>query len=93
MLTATANLRVLSVPEGDSGGVDQVAGAPTILPTFTYPPDIVAIAPTQGVPLTPTASPDLALPEISDGVPPIVPIIVLGGLGLLGLAVSSILRR
>ncbi len=98
ILTATAGVRVISLPDTNEGlpGLDtagQVADAPTVLPTFTYPPDIVAIAPTQGAPLTPTASPDLVLPEIPDSVPPIVPIVVLGGLGLLGLAVSSIVRR
>lgn len=99
ILTATANSRVITLPGADGAvansalAAGQVAGAPTILPTFTYPPDIVAIAPTEGVPVTPTASPDLTLPEIPDTVPPIVPIIILGGLGLLGLAVSSITRR
>lgn len=102
ILTATAEARGLALPAGAvaGGGLGGVApqpgeliGAPTVLPTFTYPPDIIAIAPTQGVPATPTANPDVSLPEISDGVPPIVPIVLLGGMGLLGLAVSSITRR
>jgi hypothetical protein len=65
-----------------------------ILPTFTYPPNIVAQAPTQGPSVTPTESGSI-LPEISvsNGVAPIVPIVVLGVSGLLGLVFSLMRRR
>lgn len=98
ILTATAEIRVLSVPGavvGEAASVDGgLTGTPAALPTFTYPPNLVAAVPTalDSNPVTPTASPDFTTLTISEGVPPIVPIIILGGLGLLGLAVSSLRR-
>ena len=73
-----------------SGGVSTSAA----LPTYTYPPDIIAQAPTQGPSATPTLVTSV-LPEISvsDGVAPIVPIVGLGVLGMLGLIFSLMRRR
>ncbi|MBN8638378.1 MAG: SH3 domain-containing protein [Anaerolineae bacterium] len=84
-LTATVVARV---------GVISTNETPTreILPTFTFPPEMVAIAPTAGVAETATPQP-ISVP-LADGtaLPPLVPILVLGGLGLVGLALSSLRR-
>lgn len=74
-------------------------GAPgQVLPTFTYPPGVVPVAPTP----EPTRSildagtPTPALVQTTTGspqdFPPILPIVILAGLGLLGLAISSLRR-
>jgi hypothetical protein len=64
------------------------------LPTYTYPPDIIAQAPTEGPSATPTQNTSV-LPDISvsDGVAPLVPIAALGLLGSLGLIFSVMRRR
>ncbi|NJO83849.1 MAG: SH3 domain-containing protein [Blastochloris sp.] len=102
---ATATLEILTLTPGGlltataaaNSAVQQVGeGTPTaqvILPTFTYPPDVQANAPTtaaddDGLVLTITQS------EVSDdALPPILPIVALGGAGLLGLMVSALFRR
>jgi hypothetical protein len=96
LLTATANARIIPAPVAVEGsnvleGTEEV-GIISALPTFTYPPDVLTPAVTSETFSTPTPSPDLLPISVSDGVPPIVPILLLGGLGLLGLAVSSIRR-
>jgi len=84
-LTATVVARI---------GVISTNETPTreILPTFTFPPEIVAIAPTTGA--AQVATPQPANVPLADGasLPPLVPILVLGGLGLIGLALSSLRR-
>jgi hypothetical protein len=80
--------------------VPGVEGTPQVLPTFTYPPNVVAIAPTaafaqsSGPDATATASATTSRVTrlISNGVPPIGPIILLGALGILGLLLSSLRR-
>ena len=99
VLTVTAASRNLSLSGALVGGVEQQPPPgnmdlnpveEVILPTFTYPPDIVAVAPTQPpLELEPTNSPSFSIIEVT-GMPPIVPILALGGLGLLGLLVSSL---
>lgn len=66
-------------------------GTRAILPTFTYPPGMVAIAPTVGAVSTDAlnATPRPTTTQ-SDGFPPILPIVGLGALGLLGLLISSL---
>jgi hypothetical protein len=90
ILTATILARVVQpgAPTPTANGTRE------ILPTFTYPPGIVAIAPTPGAPLSATEAnaPPVAPTTSSDSVPPILPILVLGGVGLLGLALSSLRR-
>lgn len=86
VLTATAAVR-------DPLAAGSPAENAGILPTFTYPPEIVPIAPTQPAanPVgdqTEDAQPAVANIDPSD-LPPIVPILVLGGMGLLGLAISA----
>ncbi|NDJ60522.1 MAG: SH3 domain-containing protein [Chloroflexi bacterium] len=69
--------------------------AAVALPTFTYPPGIVGIAPTAAAGGAADASPQqiaAAAPVEETGLPPVLPIIGLGGLGILGLALS-LLRR
>ncbi len=96
VLTATAISQqgglpgaVTSTPEGTRG----------ILPTFTYPPGLVAIAPTAGAPTgglaTDSADPNAAItpPSSSNSLPPIAPILILGGVGVLGLVVNSLRRH
>jgi hypothetical protein len=61
------------------------------LPTFTYPPNIVRATATLSVALTQTATPQerIAATE-SSGLPPIIPILILLGFGVLGIAASSL---
>ncbi len=99
ILTATANARVLPAPtsnnaaSANSDTFDSTAEADAIAPTFTYPPDIVAIAPTRGEASanTGTTSPETA-PAQSEGIAPLLPIVILGGVGLVGLFISSFRR-
>ncbi|NWF71369.1 MAG: SH3 domain-containing protein [Chloroflexi bacterium] len=109
-VTPTADPLLAAVSSGTPGAVviqsvDQLAGSGNVVvdagaatatppPTYTYPPNIVAQAPTQGMAVSATTAPP-GLTEISveDGVAPIVPIAILGGLGLLGLAFSALRRR
>ncbi|MCK6577976.1 MAG: SH3 domain-containing protein [Anaerolineae bacterium] len=63
----------------------------TAMPTFTYPPGIIAPAATLTDSTSQTTTADGSQPSRT-GTPPIIPIIVLGGLGLLGLGISSLRR-
>lgn len=76
---------VTSTPEGASG----------ILPTFTFPPGMVAMAPTTDPGISPEATDALSAPipaTNNNGVPPIAPILILGAVGLLGLVINSLRR-
>lgn len=89
--TPAEGIVVESIANLANSGIQAGAGAlptTTILPTFTYPPNIVAQAPTAGSPLLPTPQ-AVVLPDVRDGVAPIVPIVVLGIFGLLGLIFSA----
>lgn len=91
ILTATVAAQQQSQP----GAVTATPqGIGDILPTFTYPPGMVAIAPTAGIAQTDDAgAPQTAAPAISSNeVPPLVPIVILGAVGLLGLVISSFRR-
>lgn len=106
LLTATAIARTnpvpaLAVQQFDIDAPDSSApvelteeAISAALPTFTYPPGIIALAPTE-----PAAQPDIPTEAVSraarptdGGIPPLLPIAVLGGLGLLGLMISSVRR-
>jgi hypothetical protein len=65
-----------------------------VLPTYTYPPNIVAAQPTEDslFTVTPTPAPVAPLIPLPSGIPPIAPIMILGGVGLLGLALNSLRR-
>lgn len=102
MLTATASSRILSLPgaELSSSGVQPATvrneGESEIsqpLPTYTYPPEVVALAPTtQNGAAETTPAPESRPFDLPEGVPPIAPIALLGALGLIGLAISSLRR-
>ena len=82
-----------AVAVGDTSTL-AATNVPGLLPTFTYPPNIVAAAPTDILLDEVGASPTPSTPamSVSQGIPPIVPILVLGGFGILGLAISSLRR-
>lgn len=91
-----ASPREIEAPrvETQSEGIVEATPAP-ILPTFTYPPGINAVAPTPRTAnsgFEPTDTPNRSVTAAGSNLPPIVPILILGGLGLLGLAIS-VLRR
>lgn len=105
-LTATAQARIISVPGTNLSGVNipenvdetEISGGEaniSLLPTFTYPANIIAIAPTitlqEGIQET-TPIPDVLPISVSNGVPMIIPIITLGIGGIIGLIVSSVRR-
>lgn len=85
LLTATAFERFLA---GSAGTL--VPGE--ILPTFTYPPNAALIAPTPDIVVQEQEAPPASTPPANEGIPPIVPILLVGGLGVLGL-IASALRR
>jgi hypothetical protein len=100
-LTATANASVLQgpIPAGAAITVveGQVVANPNepraILPTFTYPPQVAQLSTqTQLIPPSPTP----AITPLGDignnGLPPIVPIALLGVCGVLGLLISALRR-
>ncbi len=92
VLTSTALSRVLPAPEQISTqpGIG-LAEDPEVLPTFTYPADFAALAPTEDI-LIPTTNPETSPLNVPNSMPPIFPIILLGAGGLLGLVVSSFRR-
>lgn len=86
LLTATAFERFIAGSDGT-----QVPGQ--ILPTFTYPPNAALIAPTPDIALSQEQqAPQTASAPTNEGIPPILPILLVGGLGLLGLIVSALRR-
>ncbi|MDX1995179.1 MAG: SH3 domain-containing protein [bacterium] len=96
--TSTANARVLEAPSANSGDLppgasDSIPGAnAAVLPTFTYPANLVAQIPTDN-PLV-NAQPQLnrTSPLTPTEVAPIVPIAVLTIAGCIGLLLSSMRR-
>lgn len=102
-LTATAQslLAASALPaESSSGGSAAMRGAGQLLPTFTYPAGLAAVAPIAALTNAPvgeaTAVPrtDLSITrdETSERVPPLLPIAILAAAGILGLAVSALRR-
>jgi hypothetical protein len=93
VLTATAIARLNLLPgdlPANAGSIDSVG---SVLPTFTYPPDMIAIAPTPGgSAIISTENPAPLIDSESGDLPLFGPILVLGGVGLLGLAISSLRR-
>jgi hypothetical protein len=92
ILMATANAGIVPGAEIVGDAATQQAGSAAALPTFTYPPN--AIRPDAGgfAVAEPTAGPNGLTNENAEGLPPLAPILVLGGLGILGLLVSSVRR-
>jgi hypothetical protein len=100
ILTATAQGQSIQLPSqgNSSDGVNPPleSGILTaVLPTFTYPPDIPLTPPDNafrvGVDLeiTPTTAFSNVGFLTTQSVPPILPIVILGGLGMLGLLLAS----
>lgn len=100
-LTITADARILDAPSGATSGEGQVEGNGSDdaamsgpLPTFTYPSNLVAQAPTD-IPIeSVTATPDPSRVNLSvqNGVPPLLPIMVLAGIGIMGLVIGGFRR-
>jgi hypothetical protein len=95
ILTATAIMGILTTPvtPNSEPGSNLQPSSPNIPPTYTYPPSITTAIP-NGVTLMdrPTPNPEEVAAGIVGGLPPIVPIVVLGGAGLLGLLISTTRR-
>jgi hypothetical protein len=99
--TATAGARVLEAPSAGNSALGSInpqdVGANPIveiLPTFTYPANLVGQMPTTNPLVESTAVGTNALVATTSGnsVAPILPIAILVGAGLMGLLVSSIRR-
>ena len=94
-LTVTANSRVIDAPATNDTqelGFGELPGG-VVLPTFTYPSNIVAQRPTQIEIIEATRIPDdNNTTSLDNGIAPIIPILVLSGLGLLGLLTSTLRR-
>jgi len=105
---AIAQVDPYLTPEGadaglEAGGVvatatlsaqELITSTPIVLPTFTFPPGVIRPL-GLGTPIAPTAEPTSApLSEISsaESLPPIAPILIMGGLGLAGLVLVSLRR-
>lgn len=91
VLTATAIARQAAAP-GAVTPTDAGTRAPE--PTFTYPPGMAAIAPTGSAPISTDSAREQAVVPAANGnsLPPIAPILILGGVGVLGLALSALRR-
>ena len=96
ILTATANARLIPAPGATANAVlaesTDIVESSVALPTFTYPPDIQTPNPNRFARVEATPIPEGLVTEIDRGAPPIIPILALGGLGLLGLLISSMRR-
>lgn len=91
LLTATANARIIAPPPGAGAGLGgEAMGVGTPLPTYTYPPGVVFV-PTQAN-TTGNVTSNTPTTNSSGGLPPVIPILVMGGIGVLGLAISSVRR-
>ncbi|MDZ4671330.1 MAG: SH3 domain-containing protein [Phototrophicales bacterium] len=95
-LTLTVAVREILPPSQQTGVVQQgIQATPRpILPTFTYPPNIVAQAPTpngESSIMTPTVV--TPMNTTRTGIAPVTPILVLAGLGFIGLLLSRLFRR
>lgn len=103
LLTATAQARSgvavgeIGIQTPDSASPDGATSVPATaqaLPTFTFPPGIMALAPTDdgSDPATATTEPGRQIVDAVPTIPPLTPIVALAGLGLIGLLVSAIRR-
>ena len=89
--TATASARILGVPTLIENSDIVIDLAITPLPTFTYPSDVVAIAPTKDDFIN--SENDNSTQNNSTGkIPPLFAVVMLGGFGIIGLLVNSLRR-
>jgi len=92
-LTQTASVRVIEPPSGFSSDPEAEAeGNQVILPTFTYPPNIPVGFPTAGLDAAATPSANRIEIPVSEGIAPIVPMVLLASLGIIGLLLSTLRR-
>jgi hypothetical protein len=99
ILTATASAQFIPLPiEGATSSMplDSVLeGEATLLPTFTFPPEVALLPPENAYQAgsmlngTPTLAPDQTGIVVMEGFPPIVPILLLAGFGILGLLITT----
>jgi len=88
LLNATSGTRIIDVPSTVGNlSVDETPFEAIPLPTFTYPPDTVAQAPTQSAVVV-RGNTDVS----TDSIPPLLPIILLGGMGIIGLLLNALRR-
>ncbi|MDX2136996.1 MAG: SH3 domain-containing protein [Chloroflexota bacterium] len=99
-ITAAAGGLVGTLAVGNPAASDPRATTPpegTALPTFTYPPGIVRVTPIAVADAGIATELDVEEIEILQSdlqrIPPILPILALGGLGVLGLMVSGYRRK
>lgn len=95
-LTLTVAVREILPPSSQLSVVqpDAIVTERPILPTFTYPPNIIAQAPTPGGESSVLVPNETASTSTTrGGMPPITPILVLAGLGVIGLLLSRLFRR
>ena len=97
VLTLTARSRILPVPGQETAlpGAEALFGeTSSLLPTYTYPPDLLAPTLDQGGTTNiNTPATTGVQPASSSGIPPAVPIALLAAGGLLGLLLNSLRRR
>ncbi|MFZ4828361.1 MAG: hypothetical protein ACOYLB_13495 [Phototrophicaceae bacterium] len=91
LLTVTALERVIQLPGENAvvGGIGDVIESGTVLPTYTYPAGISRQLLTPSDPITSDNFTDQGSSN-SDGVPPIILIVVLLGFGVLGLVITAL---
>src|SRR5690606_12684875 len=84
----------IQTPDSANPAATESAGPVQVLPTFTYPPGIVALAPTDEciAPPTPELEPTGRLADADSPIPPLTPIVALAGLGLIGFLISVFCR-
>lgn len=91
-MTLTAEGAILAQPVAGAGG-DGTGGGAGGLPTFTPPPQVANLqTPQPELMQTEPVLPDVITTVAEHGLPPITPIAVLAGLGIVGLLIS-VLRR
>lgn len=94
-IVATFEIPGISSAPRSADGTPPAQGE--LLPTFTYPPGIALVPTHAAESAQPTDAPLLENIELSTqdlrNIPPIVPIVVLGGLGLAGLLLTAFRRR
>lgn len=99
LATTEAQINLSDIEEEETREIDApvlelglpLEGELEVLPTFTYPPDIIALAPTQ----SPTESITEQAPPIitvTGGVAPVVPIIILIGIGFITFLIGLLQR-
>ncbi|MCY3935901.1 MAG: SH3 domain-containing protein [Anaerolineaceae bacterium] len=87
--TATSQAQLIDAPNIAAQDRENLSD-PSRLPTFTYPPQFVQGEATRQPSLEATPTPLRDATSLPSELPPILPIALLGGLGILGLLISLI---